>query len=181
MRLFFFGSMMDPDLFAVAVGRPVDAFAVAPGVLHGYERRKVRGESYPILVPHPGGRVDGVLVDGLTDAEIDRIRFFEGGEYDVRPLPVTDRDGEPAGAYACVSTGILEDAGELWRLEAWAATEKARALVQSEELMALYGKITTAEMDATWPQIKERADRRYEATVERRHEVARARKAAGPR
>lgn len=177
MRLFFFGTLLDPDLFALVVGRPIDAVTVKPGVLHGFRRRKVKGEHYPILAPHPGGRVDGLLIDGLTEAEIDRIRFFEGEDYALRPLPVTDAEGRPAGALACVSTGTLEEAGEAWHLEAWAATEKARAFVQSEELMALYGTMTVGEMDARWDEIKERAERRYEAMVERRHEAARARKA----
>lgn len=163
MRLFFFGSLMDPDLFAVAVGRPLGDFDTAPGILSGFRRRKVRGENYPILVPHPGGRVEGLLVDRLTAAEIDRLHFFEGGEYALSPLPVVDREGNHAGAHAFVSTGILEDAGEPWHLEAWAATEKLRALVHAEELMALHGAITIAEMDAVWPEIKRRAERRLRA------------------
>lgn len=160
MRLFFFGSLMDPDLFALVVGRPMSELEVAPGRLHGYRRHKVADEIYPILVPQPGGVVEGLLVDGLTDTEIDRLQFFEGGEYALHPLPVTDDEGRPVEAHAYVSTGILKDAGEPWHLEAWAATEKHRALAQGEELMALYGKITLAEMDACWDEIKERAERR---------------------
>ncbi|HET8726797.1 MAG TPA: gamma-glutamylcyclotransferase family protein [Alphaproteobacteria bacterium] len=168
MRLFFFGSLMDPDLFALVVGRPFDALSTGPGLLHGFQRRKVKGENYPILVPHPGGRVEGLLVEGLSAGEVDRLQFFEGGEYVLTPLPVTDAAGVPADAHAYVSTGILEDAGEPWRLEAWTATEKPRALAHSEELMALYGSITIAEMDALWEEIKERAERRFQAAMVKR-------------
>src|SRR3546814_1885667 len=128
-------------------GRPLDAGATAPGLLHGYRRRKGEGENYPGLAPYPGGRVEGLLVDGLTPDEIDRLRFFEGGEYALRPLPVTDAEGRPADAHAYLSTGILKDTGEPWHLGAWAATEKPRALVHAEELMALHGLITVAEME----------------------------------
>lgn len=160
MRLFFFGSLLDRDLFAIAVGRCMDSFDIQPGCLLGHHRRKVAGETYPILVPHPDGRVEGILVDGLTPTEIDRLGYFEGGEYVLTPLPIVDRNGDRAEAHAYVSTGILEDTGDAWRLEAWQATAKERALVETEIVMALHGVITTAEMDELWPDLKREADRR---------------------
>lgn len=102
MRLFFFGSLLDPELFEAVVGRPMASAVRAPARLGGWSARRVRGEDYPILVRTPGSHADGWVVAGLSWAEIDRVQFFEGDEYDLTPVTVAV-PGPAAGAVLAVS------------------------------------------------------------------------------
>ncbi|MEQ8965674.1 MAG: gamma-glutamylcyclotransferase family protein [Azospirillaceae bacterium] len=167
MRLFFFGSLLDPDLFELVIGRPIERFDHAPAVIDGWARHKAIGEDYPILVPRPDGRVPGRLLDGFTAREIDRCHFFEGADYEAAPLTVrvvaTERFAPGAyEAHAYFSTGSLADAGEPWTLTDWRAREKPLAMVQAEAFMALYDTHTGAEADDRWEEVKAWAQARFE-------------------
>jgi len=167
MRLFFFGSLLDPDLFALVVGRPLAAFDHAPAAAGGWARHRARGEDYPILVPRPDAWVSGRVVAGFTAEELDRCDFFEGGDYAAEPLSVRVAGPGPFGhgpcpAHAYFSTGTLADADEPWSLADWQAREKPLAMLRADEFMALYGVASRAEADARWDEIKVRAAARYD-------------------
>lgn len=175
MRLFFFGTLQDPDLFALVIGRPMAAFATQPAALSGRRSHKVKGESYPILSPHPDGRADGLLVEGFTAAELDRMQFFESDDYGLQPVTVTLADGSQVDAQIYASTGALEDTGEAWHLETWQAIEKPRTLLHHEAYMSLYGRMTSQEAAVRWPEVKAQADRRYAEARAERHFAERRR------
>jgi hypothetical protein len=156
MNLFFFGSLMDRELLALVSGRAADALAVTEATLHGFARRRARGESFPVIVPHPGGRVDGVLVRGLTPADLDRIQFFEGSDYAPRTFAV-EAAGARVEAQVFLPTARLEAEAAEWDHAAWAADERAMCVALAEELMSHYGRLSYAEIDALWPQMKARA------------------------
>ena len=52
-----------------------------PALLHGYRRRRLRGELYPGIVRWPGDRVEGLLYRGLGTAQLDVLDAFEGATY----------------------------------------------------------------------------------------------------
>jgi Gamma-glutamyl cyclotransferase, AIG2-like len=160
MRLFFFGSLMDADLLALVTGRAATDFSTALAVLHGFERRRAIGESFPIIVPHPGGRVDGVLVQDLTDADLARVQFFEGSDYALHPFTV-DCAGERVEVQVFLPTARLEAEEATWDFEAWVETERAMCFALAEELMSHYGGLSIAEIDVLWPEMKTRARRRF--------------------
>lgn len=173
MRLFFFGTLLDPDLFHIAVGRPLATLPQVPAALTGYRRLKTRTESFPILVPHADGSVEGLAVGGMDPADLERLHFFEGEEYDMDALTVTllaDESGPEGGAAGdrvradgFLSTGKLEDAGAPWSLAEWQVTEKPLALLEAEVFMEAYGVLSSAEADRQWPAMKVEARRRYDA------------------
>jgi hypothetical protein len=159
MRMFFFGSLRDQDLLAVVLGRSIDDLIFTEATLLGFERRRARDEAFPIIVPHPGGRVDGVVVDGLTAADLDRIQFYESDDYELRPFAVET----PAGrveAQVFLPTEALEDEGVTWDFEVWLEEEKPMCLFLAEELMSYYGVLTPEQYEALWPEMKERARER---------------------
>ena len=89
-NLFVYGTLMCEDIMQEVAGCLP---ARLPGILPGYERRAVKGERYPGLVPGPGGRVDGVVyrdVPGFAWARLDR---FEGDMYRRRRVQVALTDG----------------------------------------------------------------------------------------
>jgi hypothetical protein len=96
MGVFFFGSLMDRELLALVIGRAIEDLRIEAATIHAFARRRARDESFPVLVPHPGGWVDGVLVTDLTVADIARIQFFEGSDYALASLPVECRGEDVA-------------------------------------------------------------------------------------
>ena len=97
MRLFFFGSLMDADLLRLVLDREIEEIEHAAAEILGYERRRAKNESFPIIVPTPGGRVEGRLVTGLTAADV--ARHLEDFPYDTdapatldpAPTPIPER------------------------------------------------------------------------------------------
>lgn len=160
MRLFFFGSLMDMELLALVTGRAVDDLEVAGAALHGFVRRRARGESFPIVVPHPGGRVAGALVTGLTAADVDRIQYFEGSDYALQCFGVELSD-ERVEALVFVPTARLEPEAAEWDFDSWSRQERAMCIALAEELMSHHGRLGAAEIDALWPEMKARVARRF--------------------
>ena len=90
---FTYGSLMWADIMARVCGRPWgdraahEVFDSDVAELFGHERRAIRGQDYPGLVPlegqgPPGIAVRGVLYRGLSPQEFARLDAFEGVEYE---------------------------------------------------------------------------------------------------
>lgn len=139
MRYFFFGSLMDPELLAVVLGRGLAAAAFEPAVLGGFARYRVRGEAFPMLAAEPGGRVDGVLVHGLGAEDAARIAWYETDDYDIAETAVRRADGTEVAAYCCLPRpGALHD-GIAWDYVRWRHEDRAFALELARDWMASYG------------------------------------------
>ncbi len=134
--MFFFGTLMDGDVLAAVLGRPVAPESMEPARLRGWRRVGIAGRSYPMLTPHATGTVDGLLVHGLDERDRNRLDCYEGPEYRVVLLTVRLRDGREmtAETYLC-QPGIVASRGE-WRLETWRLRHKRSALVRIRALMA---------------------------------------------
>lgn len=165
MRLFFFGTLMDRDLLSVVLDRPADALSIVQAQLHGFSRRQTAEEAFPILVPQADGRVDGVIADGIGYGDIDRLLFFEGGEYGLSELTVTTDHGRIA-AHLFASTGVLTATDQPWSFNAWQTLDKDLALLEAELLMALYGTMSITEADRLWEGIKATAATRHFAAAD---------------
>jgi hypothetical protein len=59
-----------------------------PAVLDGYCRHRVKLEDYPGIIPELGRTVLGVYATGLTDANMEKLDYFEGPEYSRRAVTV---------------------------------------------------------------------------------------------
>jgi hypothetical protein len=177
MRVFFFGSLMDRDLVRLVLDREIEDLVFTAAELLGYERRRAKEESFPIIVPTPGGRVDGLLVEGLTITDVERIRWYESDDYDLRPclVGIEERRHE---AHVFLATETLEPEQTEWDFEHWVRTEKSMCIALATEIMAQYGQISSEELVRRWPEMKARATARFfgEPVVE-----LRARRRAGGR
>src|SRR3546814_17121738 len=84
-RYCFFGTLMDPDVLRLVLGRPVTRGALAPAPLHGYRRLRILRDSLPVLVADPPAAVQGLVLppDGAPDA--DRILVVADYDTDLAP------------------------------------------------------------------------------------------------
>lgn len=88
MRFFFYGSLLDPDVTALVIGRRLPPNSWVPASLAGYSRRKAAGVTYPVAVPDPRGTVQGAVVGGFSQREVERLSAYEGPRYRIAPLKV---------------------------------------------------------------------------------------------
>lgn len=99
-NLFTYGSLMYPEVW----GRVVNGRCRSQcATLRGYVRRKVRGETYPAIIPGAAAScLDGVLYLGITQDELERLDRFEGNYYVRTVVGVLTASGATVDAFAYV-------------------------------------------------------------------------------
>jgi hypothetical protein len=165
MNFFFYGSLMDRELLSLVIGRTTDELRMEAATIHDFVCRRALNESFPILVPDPGGRVEGKFVTGLTAADIARLKFYEASDYEDSEYVLTalsvECRGELLPAQVFFPTVHIAADETFWNFETWAAAERPLFMAMAEERMSRYGSISTAENNALWPQMKAEVERRF--------------------
>lgn len=137
--LFFFGTLMDPDILGLVIGRNVAAEELEPAVLRGFRRVRVRGASYPMLVADASGRVEGVLWRGVRAADRLRLDAYEGAGYRRTAINVETRTGETVRAQVyCAVPGQLTPTDEEWDLGVWRKRFKSEYVRFGKSLWRAY-------------------------------------------
>lgn len=122
--LFFFGTLMDLDVLTYVLERPVDIDDLAPATIAGFRRVGVRDASYPVLLPHPSGLVDGWLLRRATRRDIARINHYESEEYRAELHHVSDAECAQHAAWLYLSLDHLAGSDEPWELALWQERHK---------------------------------------------------------
>ena len=118
---FFYGTLMDADLRARVLGRRTTA---QPAVARGYRAYRHLTGSYPVLRTAPLGAAPGVLVADLGVADVRRLCWYEGDEYERRLITVCGPGARPVEAWAFVGVeGIVTD-NRIWSLADWQRRHK---------------------------------------------------------
>lgn len=89
MRLFLYGTLLDPARMARFAGRPMP---LAPATLPGWKRVAMRGGRYPTLARARAIVPGAVAVVGA--AALRRLSAYEGPLYDFRRLAVATARGK---------------------------------------------------------------------------------------
>ncbi len=146
----FFGLLRDTDMLELVTGRPWAADRFTSARLAGARLVQLRDETFPMLVAAPGVWVPGVLAEGLGEADLDRIRFFESVEYQPSRVEVELSGGEGVEAHAFATTERAVHDQAPWSFGDWSLHHKARALRETELWMALHGQLSVEEADRRW-------------------------------
>jgi hypothetical protein len=135
MTYFFFGTLMDCDVLAAVLDRPVAGDELHRAWLHGYRRVRAATACYPILVSAPGLVVGGVLFHPRGTRDDVRIRHFEDGEYVERWLIAQLPGGRRQPARVFFSLEVLGCSDHPWTLAAWTRHHKPTFLDRCREWM----------------------------------------------
>jgi hypothetical protein len=124
MRFFFYGTLLDPDVMSLVIGRRLPPSAFMPAILPGHSRRRAKGMTYPVVVRDPADEVRGVVVGGLTPRDVARLAAYEGPGYRIARLRV-----RLAGALAMVSVfeplaSRLQPSASPWNYALWKSRHK---------------------------------------------------------
>ena len=80
VNLFVYGSLMFDEVWSQLV---CGDYLKLPARLHGFMRRRVVGDVYPVIVrSHRGDWVDGIVYFGVGPEDMTRLDLFEADPYD---------------------------------------------------------------------------------------------------
>ena len=155
LPLFVFGTLRDPAVLSLVLGRGVATVAARGAQLPGHVAVTVTGETYPVLQVRPGGSAPGLLLAGLDAGDLSRIAFFEGEEYVFQSATVHTAAGrEPA--LLCAERHARAGVRRPWVLEEWQREHRDDFLPVASGYMALFGRMSMAEADARWRELAAR-------------------------
>ena len=80
--LFFYGTLRHVPLLELVLGRPADHINLTQAELHGYGAYAVKDQIFPMVDKGEGRVTHGLLVQGLTPEDIDRLIVVKRAEAD---------------------------------------------------------------------------------------------------
>ena len=116
--VFFFGTLMHPQVLEAVLARPVAAGELSQARLPGYRRVKVLDATYPVIVEYEDSAVDGIILHRPSLYDILRINHFEDEEYTAGQVFV-EMDGGFHPAWAFHALDLSEATDEEWTLDSW--------------------------------------------------------------
>ncbi|MGB0632762.1 MAG: gamma-glutamylcyclotransferase family protein [Alphaproteobacteria bacterium] len=123
---FFYGTLIDPDIRAAVLGRAAADLSPVDDTLSGWRTVFVSGKTYPVIVPSAAHSVRGVRMAIPDPALRQRLRYFEGPEYDIATLKLVS--GESANVFVGSKPGRPGSRG--WEFDIWQRRHKARFLAR---------------------------------------------------
>lgn len=150
LDLFSFGTLMDTDLLSLVCEQAVDNLVLDAAVVPDHARRWVLDDAYPVLVPETGRVTEGLIIRGLSEYALERIIFFEGEEFELKPIDVQRPQGDWERVQYFADTHRKEISDTEWSLEGWRHSTKADTMPRVTRYMQCFGKMSRAEADAYW-------------------------------
>ena len=105
------------------------------------------------------------MVQGLSDDDMARLRYFEEAEYDLSSIRIETAEG-PSDALYFGATGKALPTNLPWDFAEWQRTERDVAIEAATELMAHLGVVPVEQIDDIWRGIMIRARMRVRARSE---------------
>ncbi|MDE3239980.1 MAG: gamma-glutamylcyclotransferase [Paracoccaceae bacterium] len=167
---FFYGTLCHALLLQVVAGRAVD---LVPATLEGHAVYWAEGRAFPMIVAESGARAEGLLARGLTEDEVARLDYYEGGfAYEARSVQLTARGVRQDARVYFPDVSELAP-GAPWRLADWVARMGDIAVLAATRFMRGYGTVPQAAARARYPSLLVEAAAelraRHAAPATRRH------------
>lgn len=146
-RFFFFGTLCHGPLLQQVLGRDLPG---QPAVLADHAVCWAKDAPYPLLITQAGAMAEGLLLEGLTDADVARLDFYEGGfGYFTREVQV-QAEGQAVMARVYFPDAADAKAGAVWSLSDWVARYGDAAVATAGDFMALMGRVPAAAIAARY-------------------------------
>jgi ADP-ribose pyrophosphatase len=161
--LFFYGTLRDMALLETVLGRPLGELDIRMATLPGWTVSAVRDADFPFIHKLDGASAPGLLVGGLTEADIARLVYYEGAYlYGLVPVEVAAEGGQVAAeVFASDHDGWVPDGP--WLLERWMAVDRGLAAEAAIEVMANFGRRPAEQVLPHYGTIRDRAHARRNA------------------
>ena len=164
MDLFFYGTLRHTPLLTLVLGGESRA-QMQPARLADHAVFWAEGQAFPMIQPTAGATAEGVLVTGLSDEDIARLDYYEGGfAYALTPVDL-DTDTGTARASAWFPEPGHWRAGAPFDLQHWTNQWGAMTLHAATEVMSYYPAVPATEVQRRFQMIRMRADSRVRAAT----------------
>lgn len=163
IRLFLFGTLQHPPLIEAVIGDISHIQFRAARVLD-FAVHAVSEGPFPTIVAHPGSSSPGMVAEGITDADLERMDFYEQAfGYDLVEVQLADG----RGALAYLPTPGRWTSNGPWSLEEWVRDWGALSVISAREVMGYKGQKSPCEIAQMFPMIRARAWSRLNAAHSR--------------
>ena len=177
--LFVYGTLRHRPLLDLVLGHGrADALAAR---LPGHQVCWAEGQIFP-LITKGGEGAEGLVLRGLSAADLDRLDFYEGGfGYGTREAEVDTASGPLRAAVYFPDPGLWQP-GAPWDLAAWERDHGALTLEAADEVMSYFGRLPAGDVAERFAFIRARAWSRVLAKTRQAPQTLRsAAGAAAPR
>ena len=161
--LFFFGTLRHRPLLEIVLGQ-TGHLAITAARLPGFEVRAVGPGVFPALCPQAGAMAEGLLVQGLSDGDLHRLDYYEGG-FGFALRPVVLAGGQAALCY--FPQPAPEVFGPRWDFAGWQRTHAEMSCIAAREVLGYLGTKEAGEVAQMFPTIRARAWAQINARVVR--------------
>lgn len=164
MDLFVFGTLLHMPLLKVVSGDPDIAQRITWAVRPGYRVSRVTGHVFPMMHEDADSVAEGVVIEGLNAAQLERLDFYEKAfDYDRVDFVVLDKDQAPRSVTAYVPAEGRWTPAEPWNREKWISEFGEVTAMTAIEAMAALGNMTAPQMGGQYPNMMARAASRHRA------------------
>lgn len=154
--LFFYGSLCHIPLLEIVLGRSEAEIDISQARLDDHLASWVQGEPFPMIEAKGGASAQGVLVEGLSETDVARLRFYEGGfEYDLAQVTVQTISRSVKAQVFFPQAGKWS-AGAPWILSDWARDWGFVSCAAAREAMAQFGTSSASEIAPLLPFFRAR-------------------------
>jgi len=150
--LFFYGTLRDLELLDIVLGH--NHGEVRAATLPGYAVYWAKDNAFPMAVAEHGAQAEGLLIEGVSQSDLDRLDFYEGG-FAYATLEA-DVGGAKTARVFLPEPGMWQ-AGAPWSLSDWQAKWGAVVREGAREVMSYYGTLDPARVVGMYPAILSRA------------------------
>ena len=146
---FFYGTLRSISILEKVIGGKTDHLKIIPAFAPKSELRLVVNENFPVIIFGENySGVEGIVVKGLREEDIARIRFFEDVEFSPKTM-IIDIGGIQEEVNYFSQKGV-DPSLDHWIYDEWKEKEEALSLVTTDLWMQLYEKYTAEEADQYW-------------------------------
>lgn len=139
------------------LGRPLAAGDVVPGRLADHAVFWVQDQAFPIIQPEVGAQAHGLVLRDLSDQDVSRLDFYEGGfGYTLKSMQIDTVQG-PLTAQVYFPDPELWTAGAPWSLGDWVAQWGDLTTRAAVEFMQHHGALRPDQARALYPFMTSRA------------------------
>jgi len=153
MALFLYGTLRSEALLTLTLGESSRA-RIQPAQLQDHAVHWAKGHRFPMILEAPGKLAEGLLLSDLSEEDLQRLDYYEGGFAYSRQTRRVKTEGGAVDASVYFPDPGQWQVGQPWSLDDWQDRLGAMALRAAAEIMDGYGQIDAATQAGRRSQIE---------------------------
>ena len=139
MDIFVFGTLRSEALRKIVLGREVSSDDMCSATIEDFRVYWAKKGPFPVMIPELDSETDGLLLKNLTEADVERLNYYElGFDYVLGPTRVETHDGQiEVSAYFCNCSDMATT--KLWSFDDWLSDHSKIQYLAAKEFLDFFG------------------------------------------